>query len=271
VRLNKDSDILIFNEALCSINNWATEWQLPISFTKCNVMRISNTKPQVAEVVKLGTHELGEIEEIKDLGVLFTNNLNFSDHITSVIVKAKQRLFLLHKSFLTKDAEILIKAYKTYVLPILEYCSQIWSPHHVNDINRLESVQRLFTKRLQGFQNMSYSARLRKANLCSLELRRKRADLLFCYKILHGITVMSNVENMFTVDKTCRTRGHCWKLKTENPRLDTRRFFFAHRTAIIWNSLKSETVNASSANEFKNLLLIENISAFLTNDFDNQG
>ena len=141
-------------------------------------------------------------------------------------------------------------------------------PHHTNDINRVESVQRLFTKRLQGFQNMTYAARLRQANVCSLELRRKRADLILCYKILPKVTVVSNVEKFFTVDKTSHTRGHCWKLKTENPRLDTRRYCFAYRTAVIWNTLKSETVNASSVNEFKNLLLTENINAFLINVFD---
>ena len=53
--------------------------------------------------------------------------LNFSEYITSIsasnsiIVKAKQRLFLLRKSFITKDANALLVGYKTDVLPIMDY------------------------------------------------------------------------------------------------------------------------------------------------------
>jgi len=34
-----------------------------------------------------------------------------------------------------------VRAFKFYVLAILDYCSQVWSPYHIIDINRLESVQ----------------------------------------------------------------------------------------------------------------------------------
>ena len=93
----------------------------------------------------------------------------------------------MHKCFLTKDPIVLILAYKTYVLPILDYCSVVWSPHEITDIKRIESVQRMFTKRLAGYSELSYSDRLVKAGLCSLELRRLLSDLIYCYKIVHGL------------------------------------------------------------------------------------
>jgi hypothetical protein len=34
---------------------------------------------------------------------------------------------------------------------VLEYASYIWSPHQLNSIKKVESVQRKFTKRLLGF------------------------------------------------------------------------------------------------------------------------
>ena len=52
-----------------------------------------------------------------DLGVNFSTALNFTDHIS----KAKQRLFLLKKRFLSKNPKILILAFKIYIIPLLEY------------------------------------------------------------------------------------------------------------------------------------------------------
>ena len=73
---------------------------------------------------------------------------------------------------------------------MLENASQTWSPYltHQNDL--IESVQRSFTKRLPGFNNLSYTERLARLNLQSLEQRRLLADLKMCYNnfIVHGLT-----------------------------------------------------------------------------------
>jgi len=61
---------------------------------------------------------------------------------------------------LSRDHKILVKAYVTYVRPILEYCSAVWSPHRIDLINKLEDVQRRFTKKLNGLVNLSYDKRL---------------------------------------------------------------------------------------------------------------
>ena len=62
-----------------------------------------------------------EVHEIKDLGIIFDSNLSFSNHISNIIARAKKRMFLRNKSFLTKDTLLLVKAYTIYVRPLLEY------------------------------------------------------------------------------------------------------------------------------------------------------
>ena len=80
----------------------------------------------------------------------------------------------------------LSETWVTYVRPILEYCSPVWSPHHKYLINKIESVQKFFTKRLPGLWDISYPKRLQLLNLQSLEYRRIFQDLILCYQILHG-------------------------------------------------------------------------------------
>ena len=47
-------------------------------------------------------------------------------------------------------------------------------------------MQRLFTRKLTGFGNVIYP-RSKALNLPSLELRRLRSDLVFCFKIVNGL------------------------------------------------------------------------------------
>ena len=67
-----------------------------------------------------------------------------------MITRAKSRLFLLYKSFITKDPPLLVRAFIVYIRPMLEYCSPVLSPHTKHDVDRIESVQRLFTKKLKA-------------------------------------------------------------------------------------------------------------------------
>jgi ribonuclease P/MRP protein subunit RPP40 len=206
---------------------------------------------------------LQETKCIRDLGVMFNGHLEFSDHISGIISKAKQRIFLLHKCFVTKDPATLVLAFNTYILPILDYASPIWSPHHHCDVARLESVQRTFTKRLRGYDGLSYTDRLLKAGLVSLELRRVRADLVLCYKIVRGL-LFTDVRKYFTIVDSSTTRGHPWKLTATKPRLDTMRHFFAYRTARVWNSLSPEVVCSPNVALFASNLTKQDLSRFLT-------
>ena len=109
------------------------------------------------------------VSDVLDLGVNFNSKLNFTNHISCIATKAKQRLFLLKKIFSSKNVSILILGFKTHVLPILQYCSQVWNPSNLLDIRRLESVQRVFRKKMPGYQGLRYMARLEKAGPCTLE------------------------------------------------------------------------------------------------------
>jgi hypothetical protein len=179
----------------------------------------------------------------------------------------KKRLFVLHKSFITKDALLLLKAFTIYVRPLLEYCSPVWSSHLKIDIDRIESIQRSFTKRLKGFENLTYSQRLFKANLTSLELRRLRADLVLCFSIVHRL-VSIDVADLFEFVTTDCTRGHKFKLRAFKPRIDTRKHFFGYRIVSVWKDLPEWCVDATSLKMFKSIILTVDLSKHMRNDHD---
>jgi len=72
----------------------------------------------------------------------------------------------------------------------------------VDEIGKLESVQRRFTKRLVGLRNR-YADRF---NVLKLKERRLRFDVMFTYQILFGLVYM-NCSDMFTFNVLAATHG----------------------------------------------------------------
>jgi len=100
----------------------------------------------------------------RDLGVHGDCLLKFNRHISLIVHKAMTRARLILKCFLSRDRQLLFKAYCVYVRPLLEYCSAVWSPHFKFLVFKMEGVQRFFTKRLQGMWRQGYDDRLRLLN-----------------------------------------------------------------------------------------------------------
>ena len=99
-------------------------------------------------------------------------------------------------------------------------------------IDKVESVQRYFTKRLSGLSQLSYRDRLVNLNLETLE-RRRLVFSFFCYKILHGLCEVS-----LAVELSCsNTRRNNLKLAKHFCYKDVREYFFNNRVVDAWNNL----------------------------------
>ena len=98
------------------------------------------------------------------------------------------------------------RAFVTYVRPLLEYASYVWSPYLRKHTKRIESVQRQFTKRLFSISHLCHTDRLKANGLESLELRRLHHDLLCTYKVLFGKLEMVH-DDMLLIRSQSTTRG----------------------------------------------------------------
>ena len=120
-------------------------------------------------------------ESTKDLGIILSNNLDWSGHYCSIIAKAKI-LGLLRRCFKTNSIDTKRKLYISLVRLHLLYCSPIWRPHKIKDILLLERVQRHATKYILNDYTSSYKSRLTKLNLLPLMCVYELHDLIFYIK-----------------------------------------------------------------------------------------
>jgi len=111
------------------------------------------------------------VDSARDLGVTVSRDLSPSLHISNIVAKAHKRSAAIYRTFRSHNVDLLIRAYLTYVCPLVEHDSVIWSPYSVKDIDTIEAVQRHFTKRLLNFSALPYAEQLKCLNLPTLELR----------------------------------------------------------------------------------------------------
>ena len=262
--LTHPSDYTSFQNHLDLIHTWSSTWQLPISHSKCNVFEIGKRfQPLNNHTFHISSIPLTSLQSTSDLGITIDNTLSFNNHIQGIIVRANQRSHLIHRCFLSKNATSLLRAYKVYVRPLLEYITPAWSPHEIGLINSIESVQRSFTKRISGLRDTSYADRLSLLSLQSLEHRRLISDLATCFNIVHGHCSLE-FAHFFTFSHNPFSRGHSLRLSIPLVKTNTAKYVFSSRVVQPWNSLPADIVNTTNVKLFKRKLARLNLSKFLT-------
>ena len=251
---NRDNQTLTLQNDLDSVSAWMEEWQLKLNADKCKIVHIGYGNQKHDYTINGNIVTKSECE--KDLGVHISNDMKFSVHCSKICSKASQKINHMLRAFENRDPVFMIKIYKMYIRPTLEYNSVVWSPYLLKDIDLIEKIQRRFLKKIDGFMDISYKERLRLANLESLEMRRLKADLVMVYKIIHG-HVDIKIDDFFSfTPSTVTTRGNRYKLRKKNVKNNTYMFSFTNRVVNPWNSLPNCVVEARSVAAFKKLLNI---------------
>ena len=161
---------------------------------------------------------------------------------------------MLLRNFTYKSSEVLNPLFKSLVRPHLEYANSVWCPYLKKDINRIEKVQRHYTKKIHNMKGLTYHQRLEKLKLPSLEYRRVRGDLIEVYKITHNIYDPMTTQGLFCMSSTSTTRldTNPYRLTKSHINKKQSQMFFTNRVVDIWNCLPLEALNAKSLNIFKN-------------------
>ena len=89
----------------------------------------------------MDNEELTRVAVMKDLRVIFSSNLKFSDHLTYGINKSKKKLgFILRSSYDFTGSNTILSLFKSLVVSVLTYAAQIWSSSTQQDHYELEKI-----------------------------------------------------------------------------------------------------------------------------------
>ena len=120
---------------------------LSVSVKKHKAMSISKAHCYMKFEFYVDGQPLTRVDSMIDSGVTLTTSMTSKNHILKMVSKA-QCMSGLVKRTLGFNAPVAIKLqlYLSHVRSLLEYFTPLWSPYQVNEIMRIEMVQRHVTK-----------------------------------------------------------------------------------------------------------------------------
>ena len=200
-------DVANLQADLDAIFTWATRNNATFNSEKFECLRYGRN-----ESIKEDTNYLSNTgttiqhkDCVKDLGVTVSHDATFTKHIREITSSANLKCGWILRTFKTRDRLLLLTLWKSLVVPILDYCCQLWSPNSPGVIQGLENVQKNYLNKIAGMSDLDYWEQLRSLNLLSLQRRRERYICIYVWKILEGL-----VPNFGLHSKINARRGrHC--------------------------------------------------------------
>ena len=257
-KITSEDDYLSLQDDINSLVKWSEKWKMKFNSDKCKMLHLGRNNPKFDYTIREGDVNVPLKETIceKDLGINVDTLLDFNSHISEIVKKARGVSFMILRNFMYKDSEILVPLFKSLVRPHLEYSNSVWSPYKKKDVDKIEKVQRHYTKKITNVQGLSYQDRLKRIKLPSLEYRRIRGDLIEVFKITHNIYDHVTTTSLFKTAVQTNTRGdrNPFRLTKNSVNKKQTQMFFTNRIINIWNNLPSEVVLSKTINIFKNAI-----------------
>ena len=86
---------------------------------------------------------LTESDCLTILGVTFDPHLTFHQHLRNISAGAARKLGIVRKaSYIYGSASTNLTCFRSFVLPLLEYCSPVWMSATASDLSLLDRVAR---------------------------------------------------------------------------------------------------------------------------------
>lgn len=253
-QIKSASDQVSFQEDINAVCSWLQNNGLSLSTEKCGILKIGERFFKSSNKYHIAGNDIEEYQAFRDLGVQINSQLNFDSHIKTLADRANKSSKCLKNAFSTPGTEFRLQMHKTFVLPLLESFSPIWSPCGIGNIKLIESVQRGSTKQLCQ-EDMAYQERCNKLEIRPLIERRYITDLITVHKLIHG-----KFDNLTYTDflsfntSVTRAGSHSLRIKHIGHKSAARRNFLVGRITGLWNKLPYEAVMNHPTKHFKTLL-----------------
>jgi hypothetical protein len=240
---------------------WSQTWLMSFNIDKCKIMHIGRGKNKSTHEYTMKDHNgetriLETTKAERDLGVLVSDDLKFSNQAKSAAAKAMWKFGVLKKVFSSHSPRLLTTLWKAHIRPHLEHAIQAWSPYLKEDIDVLERVQRRVTKYMDGMKGLNYGERLEKLGWTTLEKRRQRGDLIFTYQVMHNNTIVDidwrRAQPLSAGPASGIRANHIRSNPLIYPHCSQRNHFITTRVDALLRSIPEEMLRIPSVNGFKN-------------------
>ncbi len=248
--INSFDDHLKLQEDLEKMQKWAEAWDMRFNAKKCYVLSAKRSGTRSTFRYTLCGQVLKTVPTNPYLGVELSSDLTFKAHIQKICAKSSRTLGFLCRNLRGCPQELRELAYNSMCRSTLEYASQIWDPYLVEEIKKIEKIQRRAARFVkQDFrQKSSVTKMMQDLKWESLESRRRQSRLALLYQIINQEIAVPFEDNPH-LQPGCRGKfvhqDHKYRAFKES---------FYPRTIRDWNKLPESTKDSPSLATFKDRL-----------------
>ena len=240
------------------ISTWASDWLVRFNATKTLSIILSLLKnPPLHPTLYMNNTPIATTASHKHLGLTFSNNCSWNEHINNITKTAYSRLNLLRALKFKVNRNALEKMYISFIRPLLEYSDSVWDNASTESKKQLEAVHNEAARIITGATKLcSIKKFLTDLGWESLQSRRSKHKLILFYKMVNGLApeylqtlVPPTVQN--TTSYNLRNANNL-----RNIRANTNLFYnsFLPSTIRAWNDLSDDIKAAPSVASFKHQL-----------------
>lgn len=182
---------VVLNHQLLLLSEWFQSNKLTLNVAKTNYMLFgSKPKRTLANSLKIviDGKPISHVTEVKFLGIMIDENLNWKSHASLVSSKIAKSLGTINRIKHVLNRSALKTLYYSLIYSHLIYCILLWGNSSVKALNNVELLQKRAFRMISG----SYYRAPTNPMCCSLRLLKlrdiyKREVVTFMYKFGHNL------------------------------------------------------------------------------------
>lgn len=190
----------------------------------------------------------------RHLGTIISADLRWSHHISHILNKARRLLGVLKRLRSSLSQQGLLRFYKTYIRPILEYADIAWSGLPQCQADRLEHFQLRAARIILSkplFSHTSHSHLLFLLNLPTLSSRRQYHLSILAFHIKNRTAPKHLLDVSFTHRTQPYSLRHAQTFNTPIPRTTLYLESPLFKSSTVFDTLPLSIQNAKSLTNFK--------------------
>ena len=187
---NPTTAALCLNSDLEKLSRWAAIWLVTFYPSKNESLLISRkiNKP-IHPPLYMQNVQIQEVSSHKHLGLYFSNDCSWHQHIDYIKQKAWFRIHIMRKLKFKLDRKSLETIYLTFIRPLLEYGDVIWDNCTQYEKNELDKIQNEAARITTGTTKLvSLDNLYKEVGWQTLHRRRQDHKITLFYKMFNQLT-----------------------------------------------------------------------------------
>lgn len=235
------------------LDEWLNVNNLKLNGDKTFFMLLGQRNVQDVPEIKIGKDTIQQIHEIKYLGVIIDEQLNFKSNCQYVLKKMSKKISFLGRIKKKLSIAHRIKVYMSIVSPHIEYCSSVLFMLKDADFKKLQILQNRGMRIILGCNRRTKRKdMLDVLNWMSIKQRIVFNTLVLIFKIKNGLLpsyLQNNIKLVKDETKRLLRNGNDFKVKY-CAKSGTRNSLY-YKGLTLFNSLNLEAKNAKTIQCFK--------------------